>query len=186
MHLRTRPEINLVVDDDPSDDPQVTVMVADTVSDDVLVLLRHTRRNSTTRTVLIVADFSEQAVLRAVGCGLAGFVPRSQATPEHLVHVIQTAARGDGYMPPNLLGALMSEVGTLQENVLQGRHFTGRSTREIDVLRLIAEGHDTGAIATKLAYSERTIKSTLHAVMTRYRLRNRSHAVAYAMRQGLI
>ncbi|MER5850530.1 LuxR C-terminal-related transcriptional regulator, partial [Streptomyces sp. NPDC002012] len=95
---------------------------------------------------------------------------------------------GDGYMPPNLLGALMSEVGTLQENVLlpQGRHFSGLSAREIDVLRLVAEGHDTEVIATKLAYSERTIKNALQGVMTRYQLRNRSRAVAFAMRQGLI
>ncbi|MFE6018671.1 response regulator transcription factor [Streptomyces sp. NPDC056441] len=163
-------------------------MVADTVSEDVLVLLRKTRRTSTTRVVLILAELTEQAVFRAVGCGVAGLVPRSEATPEHLVHVIETVAAGDGYMPPNLLGALMSEVGTLQENVLlpQGRHFSGLSAREIDVLRLVAEGHDTEVIATKLAYSERTIKNALQGVMIRYQLRNRSHAVAFAMRQGLI
>lgn len=45
-HLRTRPEIALAVGGDPSDDPQVTVIVADTVSEDVLVLLRKTRRTS--------------------------------------------------------------------------------------------------------------------------------------------
>ncbi|MER5853903.1 DNA-binding response regulator, partial [Streptomyces sp. NPDC002012] len=44
----------------------------------------------------------------------------------------------------------------------------------------------TEVIATKLAYSERTIKNALQGVMTRYQLRNRSHAVAFAMRQGLI
>ncbi|MFJ1551309.1 hypothetical protein [Streptomyces sp. NPDC088246] len=41
-------------------------------------------------------------------------------------------------------------------------------------------------MAKKLAYSERTIKSVLHELMTGFQLRNRSHAVAYAMRQGLI
>ncbi|MFE7358032.1 response regulator transcription factor [Streptomyces sp. NPDC057543] len=171
-----------MVDDDPSDDPQVTVIVADTVSEDVRVLLRSARRTSTTRVVLIVADSTEQAVFRAVECGVAGFVPRSEVTPEHLVHVIQTAAAGDGYLPPNLLMALMSEVGTLQE----GRHFSGLSAREIDVLRLVAEGHDTEAIASKLSYSERTIKNVLTTVMNRYQLRNRTHAVAFAMRRGLI
>ncbi|MFJ8852400.1 response regulator transcription factor [Streptomyces sp. NPDC102437] len=163
-------------------------MVADNVSDDVIVLLSKTRRTSATRVVLVLAELTEQAAFRAVACGVAGLVPRSEATPDHLVHVIKTAAAGDGYMPPNLLGALMSEVGTLQENVLlpQGRHSSGLSVREIDILRLIAEGHDTGVIATKLAYSERTIKYTLHQLMTRLQLRNRSHAVAFAMRQGLL
>ncbi|CAM5282882.1 response regulator transcription factor [Streptomyces californicus] len=68
----------------------------------------------------------------------------------------------------------------------RGLHFTGLASREVDVLRLVAEGYDTADIATKLAYSERTIKNVLHSVMTRLQLRNRSHAVAYAMRQGLI
>ncbi|MFD9605804.1 DNA-binding response regulator, partial [Streptomyces sp. NPDC059970] len=80
----------------------MTVIVADTVSEDVLVLLRKTRRTSTTRVLLILAELTEQAVFRAVGCGVAGLVPRSEATPEHLVHVIETVAAGDGYMPPNL------------------------------------------------------------------------------------
>jgi len=54
------------------------------------------------------------------------------------------------------------------------------------VLRLVAEGWDTAQIATKLSYSERTVKNVLHDVTTRLQLRNRSHAVAYAMREGLI
>jgi len=54
------------------------------------------------------------------------------------------------------------------------------------VLRLIADGCDTSEIANRLAYSERTVKNVLHDVTTRLQLRNRSHAVAYALRQGLI
>ncbi|MFD3524843.1 LuxR C-terminal-related transcriptional regulator [Streptomyces sp. NPDC058653] len=44
----------------------------------------------------------------------------------------------------------------------------------------------TPDIATKLGYSERTIKNILHSVMTRLQLRNRAYAITYAMRQGLI
>jgi len=54
------------------------------------------------------------------------------------------------------------------------------------VLRLVSDGHDTSEIATTLCYSERTVKNVLHDVTTRLNLRNRSHAVAYAMREGLI
>jgi DNA-binding CsgD family transcriptional regulator len=60
------------------------------------------------------------------------------------------------------------------------------SAREIEILRLVAEGLDTAEIAVKLAYSERTVKNALHDVTTRLQLRNRSHAVAYALKQGLI
>ncbi|HVX44496.1 MAG TPA: LuxR C-terminal-related transcriptional regulator, partial [Mycobacteriales bacterium] len=49
-----------------------------------------------------------------------------------------------------------------------------------------AEGYSTSEIAEQLAYSERTVKSALHDLTSRYQLRNRSHAVAFAMREGLI
>ena len=60
------------------------------------------------------------------------------------------------------------------------------SRREVDVLRLLAEGYDTADIADALAYSERTIKNVIHDVTSRLQLRNRSHAVAVAMRTGVI
>ena len=62
----------------------------------------------------------------------------------------------------------------------------GLAEREIEVLRLVAEGLDTNEIAHRMCYSERTVKNVIHDVTTRLQLRNRSHAVAYAMRQGLI
>ena len=68
----------------------------------------------------------------------------------------------------------------------RGLTFNGLAGREIDVLRLVAEGYDTAEIVEKLAYSERTVKTVLHDVTSRLGLRNRSHAVAYAVRQGLI
>lgn len=60
------------------------------------------------------------------------------------------------------------------------------SARETDVLRLVADGYDTGDIATRLAYSESTIKGVLAKLMTRLSARNRCHAVAIAVREGLI
>jgi DNA-binding CsgD family transcriptional regulator len=60
------------------------------------------------------------------------------------------------------------------------------SAREIDVLRLVAEGYDTADVAEQLAYSESTIKGVLAKVMARLDARNRSHAVALAVRTGLI
>ena len=48
------------------------------------------------------------------------------------------------------------------------------------------QGHDTSEIASRMCYSERTVKNVLHDLTTRLQLRNRAHAVAYAMREGLI
>ncbi|WP_330434211.1 response regulator transcription factor [Streptomyces sp. NBC_00825] len=190
--LYSRPEVT-VLNTRPSVDgapevPDAVVVVVDAVDEAVLTMLRHIQRTSTSRTVLVTTDIDEQKLVSAAECGVAGVVRRSEATPEHLVQVIGTVARGEGHLPSDLLGRLLEEVGRLQGQVLgpRGLHFTGLAAREVDVLRLVAEGYDTADIATKLAYSERTIKNVLHSVMTRLQLRNRSHAVAYAMRQGLI
>ncbi|MFE7355002.1 response regulator transcription factor [Streptomyces sp. NPDC057543] len=186
--LRARPEVSVTDWGEGDSSPQIVVVVVDAVDDDVLTMLRHIQRTSTSRTVLVTTDIDEQKLVSAAECGVAGVVRRSESTPEHLVQVIRTVARGEGHLPSDLLGRLLEEVGRLQGQVLgpRGLHFTGLAAREVDVLRLVAEGYDTADIATKLAYSERTIKNVLHSVMTRLQLRNRSHAVAYAMRQGLI
>ncbi|MFD3918773.1 response regulator transcription factor [Streptomyces sp. NPDC058595] len=186
--LRARPEVSVMEWDAEDVSPEVVVIVVDTVDEDALRTLRHIQRTSTCRTVLVTTDIDEQKLVSAAECGVAGVVRRSESTPEHLVQVIGTVARGEGHLPSDLLGRLLEEVGRLQGQVLgpRGLHFTGLAAREVDVLRLVAEGYDTADIATKLAYSERTIKNVLHSVMTRLQLRNRSHAVAYAMRQGLI
>src|SRR5438128_123328 len=68
----------------------------------------------------------------------------------------------------------------------RGFRVSGLTEREIQVLRLVADGHNTAEIARQLAYSERTIKNVIQDVITRFQLRNRSHAVAYAVRQGFI
>ena len=62
----------------------------------------------------------------------------------------------------------------------------GLSTREAEVLRLVADGFDTTDIAQQLAYSESTIKGILAKLMARMDARNRCHAIAIAVRGGLI
>lgn len=187
--LRPRPEVTLTEWEEGTNmAPQVIVLVADTIDEAVLRLLRRIRRTTPARTVLVATDVDEQKVVSAAEGGVGGVIRRTDATPEHLVHVIGTVAKGDGYLPSDLLGRLLEEVGKLQSQVLspRGLHFTGLAPREVDVLRLVAEGYDSAEIAVKLSFSERTIKNVLHSVMTRLQLRNRSHAVAYAMRHGLI
>jgi DNA-binding NarL/FixJ family response regulator len=104
------------------------------------------------------------------------------------VAAVQAAAAGDGTVPPDLLGRLLAQVGRLQREVLapRGLAFSGLTDRETNVLRLVADGYDTAEIAGRLAWSERTVKNVIHDITTRLQLRNRSHAVAYAVRAGLI
>jgi DNA-binding CsgD family transcriptional regulator len=91
-------------------------------------------------------------------------------------------------MPPNLVGELLQQIDRLQREVptLNGLTAAGLSRREVDVLRLTADGLDTAEIAAELCYSERTVKNIIYGLTQRLKLRNRSHAVAYALRSGLI
>jgi DNA-binding NarL/FixJ family response regulator len=63
---------------------------------------------------------------------------------------------------------------------------TAWSRREVDVLRLLAQGLSTREVARTLAYSERTIKNVIYDLTTRQGLRNRTHAVAVAVRDGVV
>ncbi|MDP9073926.1 MAG: helix-turn-helix transcriptional regulator [Actinomycetota bacterium] len=62
----------------------------------------------------------------------------------------------------------------------------GLTTRDLDVLRLLADGRTTADIARALAYSESTVKQLVHAILRSIGARNRAHAVALAIRADLI
>ncbi len=185
--LRPRPEVQLV-DAEELDQAEVAVVVTESVDEEVLRVLRAVRRGSVPRTVLIAATLDDAAVVIAAEAGVSALVRRSEVTPERLVSVILKAREGGAEMPADLLAGLLGQVGRLQRQVLapRGLRFSGLSDREVEVLRLVAEGLDTGEIARRLAFSERTIKSVLHDVTTRLQLRNRAHAVAFAVREGFI
>ncbi|UOE43828.1 response regulator transcription factor [Agromyces larvae] len=184
--LRPRPEVRVV---GPDDEPAaVVVVVVDDVDDETLNRLRFLRRNGEARVILVASHLDDQVLVDAVECGVVGLLRRSEATTDRLLSSIASAAAGEGTVPPDLLGRLLEQVGRLQRTVLdpRGITFRGLAAREVDVLRLVAEGWDTAQIAKELCYSERTVKNVLHDVTTRLQLRNRSHAVAYAVREGLI
>jgi DNA-binding NarL/FixJ family response regulator len=185
--LRMSTEV-AVVDRSEIDQAAVAVVVTDVVDEPVLRMLRAIQRGNAPRTVLIAATLDESTVAAAVEAGVSGLLRRGEVTPERLLDVVRKVADGDAAVPPDLLARLLEQVGRLQRQVLspRGLRFSGLSEREIEVLRLLADGMDTGEIARKLSFSERTIKAVLHDVTTRLQLRSRAHAVAYAVREGLI
>lgn len=185
--LRTRPEIQVV--DHDVDLATVAVVVVDEVDEETARVVRAIQRtDGIPRVVLVVTRLDDAGMLAGVEAGACALLRRSEALPERLVESIRSAAIGDGSVPADLLGRLLEHVGRLQRQVLSPRGLTisGLTEREIEVLRLVADGLDTSEIAGSLAYSERTIKNIIHDVTARLNLRNRSHAVAYAVRQGLI
>ncbi|WP_406366845.1 LuxR C-terminal-related transcriptional regulator [Streptomyces sp. NBC_01546] len=186
--LRQRPEIDLV-DDADADDAQVSLVTVDSVDDETAALLYRLRHNTGTRTGLVVGTFeSGDALQRAIECGVTAVLRRTEADQDRLLRLVLAIANGEGVLPGDLLAKLLDHVGSLQRSTLDPRavSLSTLTPREADMLRLVSEGLDTAEIARKTSYSERTVKNVLHEVITRLQLRNRTHAVGYALRNGLI
>jgi DNA-binding NarL/FixJ family response regulator len=185
--LRGSPEV-AVLDQPDLDRADVAIVAADAVDETVLGVLRAMLRGGAPRTVLIAAAMDESTVVAAAEAGVSGLLRRGDVTPARLIEVIAKVVAGQATVPGDLLAGVLDKVGQFQRQVLapRGLSFSGLSEREIEVLRLLADGLDTAEIAAKLSYSERTIKAVLHDVTVRFQLRNRAHAVAYAVRTGLI
>lgn len=190
--LRPRPELSLQTEDESSA-ASVLVLCVDSVDASALALLRTYWRTRALQTVLLVGQILEAELFEALECGVRTIVRRQEASPERLVHAIAMADRGAGDLPPDMLGNLLGQIGRALRTGSDSRSaartaapLPGFSQREIDVVRLVAEGFDTREIAAKLSYSERTIKNVIQGIMVRLNLRNRAHVVAHAAREGYL
>lgn len=166
----------------------VALVVGDDVDAETTQTIRGLRRRGVARIVLLIGRLDDKGLLAAVEAGVGGVVRRSDASPHNLASAIRSVASGEGLLPPDMLGRLLDQVGQLQRQVLapRGLTFSGLTERELGVLRLLADGNDTAEVGKQLFYSERTVKNIVHDLTSRLELRNRTHAVAYAIRQGLI
>ncbi|MEW2587347.1 response regulator transcription factor [Streptomyces virginiae] len=185
--LRRQPEIELV--EEMAGRPgTVAILLVDALDEPTLSRLRRLARTEGTRVVLVANALREADLLQVVECGVRAIVWRREATEDRLLQAVRAAARGDGDLPSDLIARLIAQVGSMQRSAerLPGMPASGLVRREVDVLRLVADGLSTEEVAAKLAYSERTVKNVMHGLTTRLHLRNRAHAVAYALREGYI
>src|SRR4051794_3131636 len=183
-YLGGQPEVELV-SQAGLDLADVALVVADEVDEQTLKVVGAMQRDGVPRIVLLVTDIDADGVGAAVQAGAVGILRRCEATRDGLLSAIRAAAAGEGVLPPDLLGGLMRRVRA--EPLPPSRNTSAQpSEREIRVLHLLSEGCDTREIARRLCYSERTVKNVIQDVTRRLGVRNRSHAVAYAVRRGLI
>jgi DNA-binding NarL/FixJ family response regulator len=160
----------------------VLLVLAGAVTEGTLAGLRKAvaGRARAPRIVLVAGDISEMQLVRAVEYGVTSLLLRPDISYEKIIEAI-SRCRHETVLP----GAAMR---TLIDHLRRSRATSscGFSPREIEILRLLADGVGTAEIASKMRYSERTIKNILNGVMKRLNLRNRAHAVSYAMRAGVL
>jgi DNA-binding NarL/FixJ family response regulator len=183
--LSSRPDLDVVASDKAA---QVTVVLADALSHQVLDVVR-TIRNAThaPAVVLVAIDLAPAEALHAIVAGARGLLRRREASADRLAQAVLAAACGDCTVPPDVLDCLLEQdPGSRPAGEHDVWTADGLSDRECAVLRLVAVGHDTRQIARELCYSTRTVTSIVQDITGRFRLRNRAHAVAYALRAGLL
>jgi DNA-binding NarL/FixJ family response regulator len=170
--------------DEPED---VAVVLADHIDASAVACLHDLVTRRTPRVVLVIGELNDAQTELVIDAGVHSIVWRHQATEERLVKAIQAACRDEGEIPGDLLRRLLDQLGRMRRGVTAPPIPSGQPTqRERNVLKLVAEGLDTKEIAGQLHYSERTVKGILHNLMARFELRNRAHAVAFAIREGHI
>lgn len=167
----------------------VVLRVDHTLGPPALTQLRRAVGEDRARAVLVVEMLQDEDLYEVVSHGISAVVWRHEATPSRLTQAVLAAARGDGDLPADLLGRMIRQMGRKPPHTAVGSSSypgQGLTPREVDVVQMVAEGFGTVDIAASLCYSERTIKDIMHKLTTRLNLRNRAHAVAYALREGYI
>lgn len=183
-------QVRLLAPGRPSD-AEVVAMFTTQVTDETLVSMRRLSAapsRSRTWIVLSADGISEARMQRAVRYGLVGFVPRGQAGMESVLQAVLDSRKRRAEPPDVLVRSLTDQLRTLRDGPqdAQGPGMARLKAREVAVLKLLAEGCDTAEVSDALGYSERTIKHILAGLMDRLGLRNRAHAIAYAMRSGAL
>ena len=187
-----RNQSDMVVAEDPTGTngdctASVAIIIIDLLDEATLHHLRRLVVNKNKKVVLVTGELNETQIKLLVDTEVQNVVWRRSATAEELAKTIQIAALGEGVLPPDLLPSLLTQLRRARP--ADGRKLSARTAlteREVAVLRLAAEGLDTKEIAVRLSYSERTVKGLLHDLMVRMQMRNRTQAVAFAVREGYI
>ncbi|NEW41895.1 response regulator transcription factor [Nocardia cyriacigeorgica] len=127
--------------------------------------------------VLVVTNYDTDAdILGAIEAGACGYILKD-TPPAELLAAVRSAAAGESVLSPTVASRLMTRVR---------RPDTTLSPREIEVLRLVADGRSNRDIARELFLSETTVKSHLVHIYGKLGVRSRTSAVARAREQGAI
>jgi DNA-binding NarL/FixJ family response regulator len=170
---------------------EVVVIMVDRVTDRVLAWMQSEAAATdghSPKFVLVGDGVQEHHMLRAVSHGLISVIPRREADFGRIVQAVRDAHEDLPGFPAVALGWLLNQIRAVQLEVLEpnGLSPSGLDRRELDVLRLLADGMDNGQIAARLNFSERTVRNIISSLLTRLGLRNRTHAVSYALRSNLL
>lgn len=167
--------------------PKVIVMdlrLPDSSGADAAATIR--TRHPEVAVVFVTAEDSEEALLAAVGAGGCALLPKSRAAAD-VATAVRRAAEGEMLISPNRLSALLARIQErARDDAVKVRLLADLTPREKQVLRLMAEGLDSRAIAEHLVISFTTVRGHVQHVLEKLDAHSKLEAVARAARLGLL
>jgi len=138
-----------------------------------------------TQVVVLTTYADDESIVGALRAGAIGYLTKD-AGRDHIRRALEAAASGQAVLDPTVQARLV-DVATLPETgVASGSLPDGLTEREAEVLRLIAAGRSNAEIGSDLFVSEATVKTHVNRIFAKTQSRDRSQAVAYAHRRGLV
>jgi DNA-binding NarL/FixJ family response regulator len=137
-------------------------------------------------TVLVVTTFNlDEYVYQALRAGASGFLLKD-APPAQLLHGIRTVATGAALLDPEVTRQLVGRYATRIRPADGNPRDIRLTPRELEVLRLVADGLSNSEIAATLVISQETVKTFVSRMLAKLGVRDRVQAVVYAYRHGLV
>ena len=148
-----------------------------------LETIREIRRREVPSKIVVLSMHNDrEAVTQAITAGSDGYVPKS-TTHISLLEAIRVVHSGESYLHPSAASAVISELKDKQD---REQLLEILSSREREVLRLIAMGHTSREIGEKLSLSPKTIDTYRRRAMNKLDLEGRSDVVRFALKSGLL
>lgn len=138
------------------------------------------QRHPTAKVVVLTSATSDRALVAAVEAGAAGFLSKSGGV-RRVVDTVRAAAADEAVLPEEVLERLLPLMGRGAE----GRH-AQLTTREVEVLQLVAEGLTNAAIAERLVVSLHTVRNHVARISRKLGAHSKLEALSIALRQGLV
>ena len=137
--------------------------------------------------VIVLTTFDlDEYVYDALGAGASGFLLKD-VTAETLFDAVRVVAAGEALLDPSVTRRLVAEFARLRPTLPPRPDALAELTpREVEVLRLVAEGMSNGEIAERLVVSDETVKTHVSRILSKLHLRDRTQAVVVAYESGLV
>ena len=144
-------------------------------------------RMPATRVLVLTIASDDDSIMQAMLAGASGYMLKDAAV-EELVGGIRAAAAGESSISPKIAAKVLAWVreGHADRAPEAPSATAGLSEREVDVLRLLAEGKGNQEIADQLFISPKTVKNHIASILVKLQIENRIQAAVYAVKTGIV